>query len=380
MTKNEYLIELALALQKIDAGDMLYPEIKRSIAFYQEMIEDMMEEGKSEEEAVAAMEDIADIAERMRREFILPSNGTRTAASEPTREQAQAEPEGSAGNGGSVAGQIASAGHTEGDCTRMKRIFDHDAVTEIFIYDENNAVQIKSGDELSFEYSESGSETYFVEAADGVITARYRCMRQPFWRNWFYGKSSRREFVLTTPSGWCGRVSVKSVNGELSAERLGLAGLSLQTTNARVDVRDVRLAEELKIKTTNARLTLEKLAAQGIDARTSNGRIEAANARISGQCRLGSTNGRINAQDISAEVIGISSSNGKIAVQAINANAIKLTNSNGSICGDICGRMEDYRINAHTSNSKNNLENTDGGDRTLDAVTSNGKIDIRFMD
>ena len=50
MTRNEYLIELAMKLENAFRGDEnAYGEIKGMVSFYQEMLDDMIEEGRSEE-------------------------------------------------------------------------------------------------------------------------------------------------------------------------------------------------------------------------------------------------------------------------------------------------------------------------------------------
>ena len=70
MTRNEYLIELAMKLENAFRGDEnAYGEIKGMVSFYQEMLDDMIEEGRSEEEAVAAMEPADDVVERIRHEY-----------------------------------------------------------------------------------------------------------------------------------------------------------------------------------------------------------------------------------------------------------------------------------------------------------------------
>ena len=48
MTRNEYLIELAMKLENAFRGDEnAYGEIKGMVSFYQEMLDDMIEEGRS---------------------------------------------------------------------------------------------------------------------------------------------------------------------------------------------------------------------------------------------------------------------------------------------------------------------------------------------
>ena len=377
MTKNEYLIELAMELQKIDAGNMLAPDIKQAIVFYQEMIDDMMEDGKTEEEAVASMESVKDIAERMRREFILPSDKRTTAPQvppEPPVPPVRPAPPART----SADGRLKSTGSADGDYTRMKHTADPDAISEIVVSDEDNSVRLVSGSELSVEYSENETDTYAVSLSDGVLCVKYKKEKRFSLRNVLGMFRGRKEFRIVVPETWRGSVCISSTNAQVTAENVDLECLTLQTTNGSVNVRKARLAKELGAKTSNSAITLNEITAPGADIRTTNGRISAENMRIFGQCRLGTSNGRIEAADISAEGVGISTANGRINVRAITAYAIKLVTSNGSIGGSVCGRREDYRISSRTSNGKNSLGSTDSGARTLDVSTSNAGIDIDF--
>ena len=67
MNKEQFLIELASALSGLPDDD-----IGKTLEFYSEMIEDLIEEGLSEEEAVAAQGTIESIREQIIKEISLP--------------------------------------------------------------------------------------------------------------------------------------------------------------------------------------------------------------------------------------------------------------------------------------------------------------------
>lgn len=60
MTKNEFLIKLMKGLSRLPQ-----PDIEERVAFYSEMIDDRMEEGLTEEEAVAAIGDVDTILDQI---------------------------------------------------------------------------------------------------------------------------------------------------------------------------------------------------------------------------------------------------------------------------------------------------------------------------
>jgi hypothetical protein len=377
MTKNEYLIDLVLELQKIDAGDVFNSEIKQAVIFYQEMIDDMMEDGKTEEEAVASMENVKEIAERMRREFILPSAKDENASvppmpPRPVPPEPPVAPE--------MKGQLSSTGRADGVFTRMKRVFDPGAVKEISITDANNGIQLLPGTELSIEYSESENDVYTVSLDGGRLCVKYEPRRWNAFRYIFGVGKGRMKTVLTVPESWHGAVELNSSNSALEAGGLGLEKLTMATTNGSISASDMNLAEGFNARTSNGRVALDNIAAISADVRSSNGRVNAENLHIAGQCRVGTSNGAVEAVDIAAEGIGISTTNGAIKVRGLNADAIKLTTTNGAVSGSIMGSKDDYRITSHTANGKNRLGNTDSGDRTLDVTTGNASIDISFVE
>jgi len=60
LTKNEFISALTKKLSGLPAS-----EVEERIAFYVEMIDDAMEEGQGEEEAVASLGDVEDVAEQV---------------------------------------------------------------------------------------------------------------------------------------------------------------------------------------------------------------------------------------------------------------------------------------------------------------------------
>ena len=398
MTMNEYLINLAMQLQKIDTGDALYSDIKQAISFYKEMIEDMMEDGKSEEEAVASMEAPEVIAERMRREFILPSANKPGAKrppappvppappappAPPVPPAPPAPPEEDWGNDASfVSFQTAQTESAEDNYTRIRRVFEADMLTSIILRDSNNGVSIKRGGELAIEYSQNEANIYALKVEGGALKIKYIQKKKEIVRSIFsFGRiKGRREFVITIPESWHGALDVGTSNGAVNACGLDIESLTIKSSNGALRLEDLRLAGALTAASSNGNLHACDISAAGVDVASSNGNVNVHNISVSGQCRFGTSNGRAEAEDISAQGIGIATSNGGVKVYKLEAQAIKITSSNAGISGEISGRREDYTITSRTSNSSNKLGNTQSGARTLEVYTSNGKIDVGFMD
>lgn len=84
MNRYEFLYELKTKLSQLPES-----EIDKHLAYYEEMIDDRMEDGMTEEEAVASLEDVSVIAERILQDTpivtlvktkVKPKNGWTTAA------------------------------------------------------------------------------------------------------------------------------------------------------------------------------------------------------------------------------------------------------------------------------------------------------------
>ena len=81
MTRVQYLNELYRRL-----GGMSREQAEQHLTYYAEMLADRMEEGMTEEEAVASMEDVDTIAQRiLQEEGVKEENGTAEEPVTPPR-------------------------------------------------------------------------------------------------------------------------------------------------------------------------------------------------------------------------------------------------------------------------------------------------------
>lgn len=349
MTRNEYLINLAVELEK--CGGMGADEIKRTVEFCREMMDDMMEEGMSEEQAVSSMGEPSDIAARM----------TEEASREDIDDAVMPE-------------------ENFGGSQRVRRVFDAAQVKEISVTEENNGILMAGGNELSVEFDQDEDSFYTAEVVSGVLVVKYfdRRRKLGLLQRIFSHTARRDRFVVTVPESWTGGAELRTSNASVEVENVRLSGINVHTGNGRVELENVQVKESAELKTSNGRVTLEKVGAGDITAKTSNGRIAAKDVHAAGNVTLVTSNGRVTAEMLSAGDAVLSTSNGRVEVAGIDAENIRLASSNGGISGTVAGRREDYRISSRTSNGKNNLGSTDAGARRLEVITSNAGIDVSF--
>ena len=159
MTKNEYLITLAAKLQKLtDDPRKIYPELKSMIEFYQEMVEDKIEDGMTEEEAVAAMETPDEIVERLKREF------GETAVEESTAETPVQAVENS---------------------RVMRREYNPDKVNMVRVIDGDHSVKLIRGAQVAVNYEDDPNGKYEVSLENGVLTLKYTAEKRSFFPQYF---------------------------------------------------------------------------------------------------------------------------------------------------------------------------------------------------
>ena len=264
----------------------------------------------------------------------------------------------------------------DGAPKRRKLQAKAETVRELQIHDRNNRIELRpsSDGQLTVGWTENKYNKYDIIAENGVLTVTYRA---PGVLERIFNAMRREPVVVGVPAGYAGLVSANTVNGDIEAETLHLTGeLKLQTTNGSISLEDIQ-AETVTASSTNGPMKAEQLQAQRLCLRTTNAKLklEQADAPV---VDLGTTNAKIDLESVRADTLTAGTSNSAISVDQIDALQVRLRTSNGSISGCVAGSAADYTISSGTSNGKNNIPSRAGGQRTLEAHTSNGSIKIEF--
>lgn len=386
MSRDEYIQALMQAL------DFLPQEQREgAAAFYMEMLDDRMEDGMEESQAVAAMAEPAVIAERLREEWKsrggadAPENADAACA----REDEAAEDAECADALESVLQEVQSVmadaaravkgvkrqlqDAVQGEYSGWERkqlICDAAAIGDIRLRAYNMPICIEpcQGDKITLIYYTNEQNCYEASAEDGVLRlnalsrgggATFRFSLFGF--HWGSGQASTPTVQLLLPADALVGLSAETSNGSIKLSGLSaLCDTVLGTTNARVAVENVR-CKSLDMHTTNARLSLKEInARQFLRGATTNGRIEGARLSSGGSAELNTTNANIQAEILEAEKICLSA-------------------TNGNITASLPGRKADWRIESGTSNGNNNLPRHQPGEKNLSVHTSNGHIQASFQ-
>ena len=310
MTKSEFLAQLRRRI-----SNQPPEEIERSISYFSEIIDDRMEDGMDEQEAVSSLGSIDTIVWEM-----LPNDSELKLGSYPARE-----------------------------------------VSSVRIRDINCAVilECSDGDVISLDYYENKHKKYEIFLSpEGELSVRskYSKMR-------FFGFNAFRPFVLRMPRSYRGKISLETGNGPIRAKDVNIEGsFSVKTSNGVIDIIDVSIEGMAEIRTSNARIYLENLTASHIRAKTMNGRIDAISTRAKNTVSLQTMNGRIHVERLYAEK----------GISLVTSNA----GIHGTIDDNI--RTFSIKSRTMNGNSTL-PSNMDGGTKDLSVHTMNGNIDLHFL-
>jgi DUF4097 and DUF4098 domain-containing protein YvlB len=314
MNKAEFLAEL-----RSQIAARAPEELERTLSYFAEIIDDRIEDGMSEPEAVATLETPAQIAETF-----------------GTPQSAQKKP----------------------------NSYDPAQLHTINIYDLNCPVfLVPRKENVELEYHEHERKHYTISVQGGVLNVI--AVSSMKWYNWIgFGRDGFgfQPLVLGIPESFNGQIMIKTSNAEVSASDIKYSGgLSIRTSNAKFTFRNLKISGEISAQTSNGKLACQFIDCGSFNAESSNGRIEAIHVKAAVELTLATSNGRVEIQHINA------------------GERIAVHSSNGRIYGTIDENMRVFSIRSHTSNGNNSLPgDMPGGNKDLEVTTSNGPIDIRF--
>lgn len=252
----------------------------RLLEYFAEMIDDRIEDGVSEEEAVAAMGDPADIA----REF-----STDATASAP---QAAAEA-----------------------VTALRQLRIRVLNADVNIVREplsgGAAAQLRFSDPGRFEWRADG-ETLEITEKDVTSPLKLGFSFNSLKR---LLTSDGLRLTVALSEGLPGDLEFHSAGGDLTIRAVALGGAArLHSANGDFDIRQVRCAGRLEINTQSGDLELNGLTAEAFSFKAANGDIEAASLSVDGQLCLETTSGDVELRALRCGELSVSCASGDVEV------------------------------------------------------------------
>lgn len=305
MDKSEFLQALRLKLYGLPES-----EIQRTLDYFSELLDDRIEDGMTEREAVASLEPVDQIA----RQILDASDGLAKKGG------GQVPPPDETGNprGGQWVEYIA------------------DGVEDVDIKLLDGAILGEP-------------------SPDGRVHVHYYTGNMGEYRVWQQGGSlymdqqvNGRGSVLRFGLGMLFYGRAEPVRVQLPAQ--GLRGIRCKTASGRIELTGLCLAGNAVLKPVDGRIQLTDLQVQGVlEAATQNGRVELHGVQA-GEARLSTSNGRLELGELKARAVKGTTMNGRIELYGLDAEETKLKSMNGPVSGTLAGEPEEYTFDTHTMN------------------------------
>lgn len=342
MTKKEFLNELEKKIVKLGTR----AECKRTLEYFSEVIDDMIESGMTEGEAIEKLGSVELIIDSIQDEFSDEYN----------------------------------EGPTNGEyITDVKAT----GVANIIFEDTNNGVIFEASTDDDYHITTHEDEYKGYEINQSGNDIKIVSFEKNRLRSFFGFNQNIKSYpvIIKLPRSFGGNIIAKTTNGAIKINGISANDINAKTTNGSVQLENVSVGGgKLEVETKNGALRVQNIATNYAELHTSNGSVTLTSVATP-KLRVSTSNGSMNLSCITAQTMNATSSNGSIQFNAIAvSDSIALHTSNARISGTLAGKMSDYAITSGTSNGKNNLPNGTSGAIKLDVSTSNGRIDVQFSE
>ena len=356
MNKERYLKNLSRLIRRLPDD-----ERERVVEFYREIIEDKMESGETEEQAVGELGDVRILAQKILSEnpnrkpvnagktvlitlvslfgvlivggitvAILGFHAMDLKAADRVRINI--------GNSETLFGGSADSTDYE------KKTYSAKAggVQSIVLDAENKAIEVvpSDTDEIVVDYAQSRDDAYSFSSEGGVFSMKNT--ENGNSRSWgfHWGDDAAVKITVKVPSSYGGDFTVNTTNSFISIGTFGHIGA-------------------VACKTQNSAISLSGLSADTVNCRTQNAAITLKNVTAG--------------KSLSADT-----ENAIITLDGISSPDIALETRNAIISGSVSGSRDDYTVEAGTTNAICNLQSGGSGPKKLKVETTNAIISISF--
>lgn len=339
MKKKEFLKKLKKGLAPMGGY-----ERQRVLDYYDEMISDRIETGKTEEEAVAELGSPESVVENILAEF-------------------------------AVSGEKNMKKYEK---TERKVGIDGKSKLKVKCEIEKINVTATDGNEIAFTYYEGEKLQHDLTDKDGEVVLETRNKTWFFW-NWFWLDKDMLTIDVAVPRAFSGDLILEAATGA-------------------INVRDLLKVKELRVKVSTGSVRAENLKAEKAFFETSTGSITVSGAEILGDAEIKATTGSVKAEnvkaggrlevnvttgslkcDAEAEKLALKATTGDVKFSVKNADEIYVKCTTGSVKGTVSGAESEYDIHSSTTTGKSNLaERTGTAGKKLTVITTTGSINVNF--
>ncbi len=276
MKKAEFLDKLCRELRFHTDPD----EIRRLVAFYDQAIDDRMEDGMSEEDAVAAVGDLDDIIREARSAW---ESGNETQA------------------------------ETDAAPDTQERVFSPAAVRKIDVFDTSGDILILPSPDGDIHIQHTACDRWYYQiTGEETVTVRRVRSRQSAQVETMNFEVFGRSFSVSIPSFskvFSVRLQLKILIPEGSH-----AAVSINSASGSVECRDVTL-EALSVKLADGDVTAERVVSRG-------------------KVSLSTASGDVTLQDVSAPEVSLNTVSGDTDLSGVKTGVLTALSVSGDVDGE----------------------------------------------
>lgn len=340
MNKEKFLAALRRRLRVLPVD-----EVERILAYYREMIDDKVESGWTEEDAVKEYGSVSALAQKILAEN--PNRRPRNVGKIVAITLASVIVVACIASGFlayNAKRNVTSWGFHSGVSAHYTyKKYDSAAkdIDMMSVSAEDKAVVFTpwERDHIEVTYPTNEDQTYDIKStADGLTIVNHdRYGRE---HKWEWDNSEAPTITVMVPKNFAGDVKVN-------------------TTNSYVNLSNFSKMKDVACTTTNSAISIENFTAHDLSFQTQNAAINLKNVSAAGK-------------------IAAFTQNAQIGLKEISAPDITLQTQNALITGTVLGREDEYTIDARTTNAISNLKSRSGGSKRLSVETTNAIISVDF--
>ncbi len=374
MSKREFLDRLCAGLRSIPDPE----EIQGMVSFYDQAIDDRIEDGMTEEEAVGAMGDPEEIAAAAARSYRGDAGGAGGGRSGQRRDRE---------DNGDEPSDAETEEHIERDGGEVSRV-------EIFDTSGDVSLMPSRDGRLHIYYTASALWRYRVEGTDTLKIIRTkngpeRQLDMDIFGHRFSIPAPNLEGIfkkclhvrVLIPEGWGGSVLVNTASGDFSARGVGLGELTARVANGDMDIRGLRITGDLTLTTANGDVSGDDLTGENIAVSTANGDVELS-CLSCGELSVNTASGDISLSQAAPGRLTLHSASGDIGAylsgvcRSVNAETVS-----GDIGLKLTGHRDLYSVSARTTSGDVSIPDGSGlGPNMVRLKTLSGDLRVNYTD
>ncbi len=361
MNKEQFQLALYDALRGLPLDD-----VERSIAYYREMIDERVEDGMSEEEAVAALGSVDDIATQIAAEASAPPPGAGSFSEERKKAPAWA----------ALLVIVFGIWMLITRFDQFAFLFGKPAqqtfpvaesYSEILVQTESSDVRFVRADDR--EARVEAPSTAAVEVNGGVLTVRYE---QKGSSNRFSASDTDVTVFLTEDA--YARLTVATTSGDIEVPAgFAFASAALSATSGDIDF-DAQ-SDDLQVSTVSGKASLSGVRTRSAEISSTSGDLELRDLSAEDSLTLHTVSGELDLERCGAGRFSAETTSGSVDLDRCDADTLSIRTTSGDIEGSL---LSQKNFDVHTTTGSVELPGSDPGAGLCEIHTTSGDVELRI--